>query len=119
MTLGTYRKLVLVIGDLALFCASLLTTLFIRYGIAQFDKALLPQHITPFSIVFVIWIAVFYVAGLYDVRSVRGYPIMLKLLSSAMIAGGIIAIMIFYFVPAFTITPRTNLLLDILISFVL
>jgi len=119
MKLGTYRMLILVVGDFVLLWLGLLLTLFIRHGITQFDKALFPLHIVPFSIVFGLWIVIFYIAGLYDVKSVRGYPIMLKLLSSAMVAGGVIAIMLFYFVPAFTITPRTNLLLDILTSFIL
>ena len=119
MKLGTYRTLILVVGDFVLLWLGLLLTLFIRHGITQFDKALFPLHIVPFSTVFGLWIVIFYIAGLYDVKSVRGYPIMLKLLSSAMVAGGVIAIMLFYFVPAFTITPRTNLLLDILTSFIL
>ncbi|MBI4121465.1 MAG: sugar transferase [Candidatus Ryanbacteria bacterium] len=116
MALGTYRKLLLVIGDLALFWAGLLVTLSVRYGITRLDRALLPLHIVPFSIVFAVWLVVFYIAGLYDFRAVRSYQTTLKLLASAMATGGVIAIMLFYFVPAFTITPRTNLIIDIFLS---
>ncbi len=119
MKLGTYRTFILVVGDLALLWLGLLLTLFIRHGIAQFEKALLPLHIIPFSIVFGLWIVIFYIAGLYDVRASRTYERMLKLISPAMLTGAVIAIMLFYFVPAFTITPRTNLLMDVVISFFL
>jgi len=116
MTLGTYRTILLAIGDVAVFWVSLVIALFVRYGAAQFgDNFIL--HILPFGFIFAIWILIFYIAGLYEVRVIARSEQLFKYLAYAMLAGSIIAIALFYFVPAFAITPRTNLVLDIIITF--
>ncbi len=117
MTLGTYRTIMLAIGDVAVFWFSLVITLFIRYGAEKFvDNFIL--HILPFGVIFAIWILVFYITGLYEVRIISKPEQLFKYLSYAMLTGSIIAIALFYFMPAFAITPRINLILDIVMTFV-
>ncbi|MEK7649495.1 MAG: sugar transferase [Patescibacteria group bacterium] len=118
MTLGTYRTILLAIGDVAVFWASLVITLFLRYGADRFNGNF-AIHILPFGVVFAVWILVFYIIGLYEVRIIGKPEQLFKYLTYATLSGGIIAIALFYFVPAFTITPRINLILDIIITFAL
>ena len=65
--------------------------------------------------VFAVWILVFYVAGLYDLRRLRNTIDFLKTLFAAIAIGTALAIALFYAVPAFGITPKTNLLIFVVI----
>lgn len=118
MSLSTYRKLILITGDTLLLAFSLALTLLIRHGASNFTSAW-QLHIMPFLLLFAIWLLIFYIAGLYEVQATSDLPIMLKYISYSMIAGGIIAIGIFYFVPAFRITPKINLIIDLFITSIL
>jgi exopolysaccharide biosynthesis polyprenyl glycosylphosphotransferase len=118
MSLGTYRKLILIAGDTILLVCSLALTLLLRSGSGGFLGAW-ELHILPFTLLFAVWLLIFYIAGLYEVRATSDLPIMLRYISYSMIAGGIIAIGIFYFVPAFRITPRINLIIDLFVTSIL
>jgi len=112
MSRGAYRAFILLVGDVLLLWAGLLAALFVRYGSDQFSREL-PIHIFPFSIVFALWIVLFYISGLYEIRTTSDYQRTLKIAASSMLAGGIIAMALFYFVDAFTITPKTNLIMTV------
>ncbi len=118
MLLGTYKAWLLLIGDLAILWTGLLLTLVIRYGVTNLNNAWW-LHSYPFSIVFAIWIIIFYISGLYELRIAGDFARLLKSLFYAVLASGIIAMALFYFFTALSITPRANLLLDIGITAVL
>src|SRR3989338_8788901 len=59
------KKLFLWTGDLAALYLSLLVSLFIRYG-ENFNISKWQQHFVPFTIVYILWLIVFYVVGLYE-----------------------------------------------------
>ncbi len=61
---------VLFIGDVVALYASLFVTLILRYGPAFYDQFIV-THVGPFTVIFVPWLIVFYVAGLYDLRTLR------------------------------------------------
>lgn len=105
----------LIAGDIALLYLGLLLTLVIRYG-ADFYRLLVEQHIAPFSVVFLIWLAVFYIAGLYDSRRLRNNFEFLKTLWLVFSVNALLALFFFYFVPAFGITPKTNLIIFLFVS---
>jgi exopolysaccharide biosynthesis polyprenyl glycosylphosphotransferase len=63
------KKIVLLLVDIALLYASLAITLLIRYR--YLDKELWQEHVGPFSIVFAIWIIVFFINGLYEIRKAQ------------------------------------------------
>lgn len=115
--------IVLLLGDLILFYGALLLTLIIRYGlglpISQNLQLSFGQiwdiHKWPFFYVHLIWILIFYINGLYDIKSFPSPKTVLSRALEAMVAGGIVAVLIFYLVPSFNITPKTNLLIDIVI----
>ncbi len=99
----------LLIGDLAVLYLGLLLTLVLRYG-SNFGK-FTDAHLAPFSALFVLWLIVFYVSGLYDPRRLRNNIDFLKTLSLAIAVSAVISTLFFYFVPYFGITPKTNLLI--------
>ncbi len=98
----------LFLGDIAALYLALFATLFIRYGNDFYDQ-LVNTHFTPFSIIFVLWIIVFYIAGLYDLRRLRNNLDFMKTLTLTLVVDATIAVLFFYLVPVFGITPKTNL----------
>jgi exopolysaccharide biosynthesis polyprenyl glycosylphosphotransferase len=115
------QTIILLLGDLISFYLSLILTLIIRY---RLDLPFTPitdrsfaqiwdLHQWPFLYVHLLWILIFYINGLYNIR---GFPSPKRVLSKVletMAIGGILAVLIFYLVPSFEITPKTNLLIDI------
>lgn len=108
-----YRSLV--IGDVACFLAGILLALTIREGSFPATQ-LLRLHALPFSIIFFIWVIVYYVAGLYDFHAIIFKDKMLRLLVTAQLVCSGIVILVFYFVPKFLIAPKTVLVLDLIIT---
>lgn len=106
------------IGDIFVFFLSLWISLFIRnFEIPSYNNYL--EHIIPFGIIFILWILVFFITGLYD-----KYTTILKgkiplIILNAQIFNSFIAVLFFYLIPYFGITPKTILFIDILISFIL
>ena len=107
--------LVLLIGDLCIFALSLYLTLALRY-LSVPSVGLLAQHALPFALLFVAWVLVFFLAGLYG-RHTRLFRHQLPTLILA--AQGInilIAAAFFFLVPIFGIAPKTNLILYLVVS---
>ncbi len=104
----------LFIGDVLIFYLSLVFALFLRYGEIS-SETLLQNHLLPFSIIFLVWIVVFYIHDLYNLNSAKNtlsfYTNFLRML----LVDFIIAAAFFYFVPYFAITPKTNLFLFIVV----
>jgi len=73
----------------------------------------------PFSLLFVLWILVFYIAGLYEKHTVILKSKLPSILANTQIANSTLAVVFFYFVPFFGITPKTILFIYLLVSFVL
>lgn len=73
----------------------------------------------PFSMIFFIWIAIFYIAGLYDLAKFISAKEMQGRIIWAMEFAGIIALTAFYLIPYFIIAPKTNLFLDLAITLLL
>lgn len=108
----------IVIGDLFFLYLGLFATLALRYGSLP-GKKLWAYHQTPFLFVYAIWIIVFYIAGLYDIERFASIRYLRNQIFKAMAAGGILAMIMFYLIPSFLITPRINLFIDLVVSFFL
>jgi exopolysaccharide biosynthesis polyprenyl glycosylphosphotransferase len=63
------KKGLLLLGDIFILYSSLALTLWIRYG--YLDQNLWSRHLLPFSIIFAIWLIVFFINGLYEFKKVR------------------------------------------------
>jgi exopolysaccharide biosynthesis polyprenyl glycosylphosphotransferase len=107
------RKIILLCLDIALLYGSLLAMLALRY-----DDSLAIQyhlHLLPFGIIFGIWLVVFYIANLYDPRTLRNSIFFYSRLFEAIAVAAVISTSFFYLIPFFGITPKTNLAVFIII----
>lgn len=112
------ESLLLLAGDIIIFTTSLWLMLLARYfQIPSVD--LFVQHIEPFSILFLVWILVFFIAGLYEKHTLLLKSKLPSTILHAQIANSVIAVLFFYLIPYFGITPKTNLFIYLVISFVL
>src|SRR3990167_6222495 len=115
-----YKKgsLVLLIGDFFFFSVSLWLALLLR-NLEIPSKELLVIHLLPFSLLFVIWILVFYIAGLYEKHTVILRSKLPSVLANTQLVNSGLAVVFFYFIPFFGITPKTILFIYLFISFVI
>lgn len=119
MTLVRRREyVVLLIGDVAVFALSLWATLFLRYWAAP-DTALYLSHLVPFSILFVAWIVVFFLAGLYGKHTRLFRSQLPTTIFYAQFVNVLLAALFFFLIPAFGIAPKTILAIYLLVSSVL
>jgi exopolysaccharide biosynthesis polyprenyl glycosylphosphotransferase len=112
------RKIFLVLGDIAVLYLSLLGTVFFGFW-GRFDWKTFSDHLLPFSILYFFWLIIFYIFGLYDLGSVRIRVVLYPKILGAVFCGLGLGMIFFYLVPLFGITPKTNLLLNVLIFTVL
>jgi exopolysaccharide biosynthesis polyprenyl glycosylphosphotransferase len=98
----------LLLGDVIALYVSFLITLALRYGVNLFGASA-GTNLWPFTVVFVPWLLIFYIAGLYDLRRLRNDIEFLKTLAICLVINALIAVLFFYFIPAFGIAPKTNL----------
>lgn len=68
MILNQFKKAVLVGGDILLLYASLWVTLLVRYQTLP-GKDTWQQHFMPFTVLFAVWMIIFYINGLYDISA--------------------------------------------------
>ena len=115
---GKKETLRLFIGDVALFLVSLWVMLFLRYRRVP-DVETSIEHLVPFSILFVAWVLVFFISGLYERHTLILKHKLPTVILNAQIANIILAIVFFYFVPYFEIAPKTNLFIYLIVSFLL
>lgn len=112
-----FERWLLFLGDSLSFFAALWLMLVLRYGtVPEQDIVLL--HVAPFSILFVVWLVVFFIAGLYQKHTVILKSRIPILLFNALMVNSVLAIAFFYFIPYFVITPKTNLFICLGLSFV-
>ena len=118
LRMHTFRRkeaLLLASGDIVLFFVSLWVTLLLRYGSVP-DLALMRLHLVPFSLLFVAWVAVFFIAGLYERQTLVVRRKIPGLLLRASVANVVIAAAFFYLIPFFSITPKTILFIYLFVS---
>jgi exopolysaccharide biosynthesis polyprenyl glycosylphosphotransferase len=115
MSSGNKIKIfVLLVGDIIALYAALFAALVLRYG-THFYRPFLDAHLVPFTIIFIPWILIFYIAGLYDLRRLRNNIEFAKTLATSIAINAFVAIFLFYLVPAFGIAPKTNLIIFIVV----
>ena len=112
------KQTLLALGDVFLFYLSLYLALWIRFG-SNFDSSIFAEHLLPFTIVFLIWLVVFFIAGLYSMGSVWNFHKALRGLVNSMAVNAVIAFLFFYLIPYFSITPKTILFLDLIVFTIL
>ncbi|OHA88828.1 MAG: hypothetical protein A2741_00520 [Candidatus Zambryskibacteria bacterium RIFCSPHIGHO2_01_FULL_43_27] len=119
MILSSKREpIILLLGDIVSFCVALWVTLLVRY-FALPSSELWASHIVPFAILFIVWIAIFFIAGLYEKHTLILKSRLGAMILNAQILNSAIAALFFYIIPYFGITPKTTLFIHLFVSFAL
>lgn len=107
----------LIIGDIIVFNVALWVTLFVRYlEVPSFN--LLAQHFPPFLTFSAVWLGIFFISGLYDKHTTLLKKLLVNRILYAQMVNVVVAGLLFFIIP-FGITPKTNLVLYLIISIVL
>jgi len=106
------RKYFLLFFDILFLYLSLYLALFLRH-FGKFEIEIFFSHILPFTILFFIWLIVFYAFGFYDFEFLRTSLIFKTF--SVISLNFVLGVLLFYFVPQFKIAPKTILILNSLI----
>ena len=108
----------LFLGDLFFFFLALFIMLFVRLNEMP-NAQVFFEHVISFSIIFVLWLVVFFIAGLYEKHTLILKNRIPTIIFNAQLVNSAIAVLFFYLVPFFGIAPKTNLFLYVVISFAL
>lgn len=113
---GKKETIALFLGDIVLLYFSLWAALSLReWGIPSSNSWGL--HFRPFTIIIFVWVLVFFISGLYEKHTLILKSRLPSTVFNAQIANSFIAVLFFYFIPYFGITPKTNLFIYLVISF--
>lgn len=110
------KKFLVFLGDAGCFYLSLFLMLAVRFGL-PLSAGAWKIHFGPFSIIFGIWAIVFYVGHLYELGDIQNKWQFFRLIFEVQAINLFLAVVFFYLYP--TITPKTNLALVIIFSFLL
>ena len=99
------------LGDILVFFLSMLIVLYGRYGNSEFT-AQFSVHKTPFIIVLILWLIIFYISNLYTYKAFHNILEITKRLTTTLVISFFITITIFYiFSRFFYLTPKANLVM--------
>lgn len=119
MTFGSQQRTsLLFLGDVVILFSSLWLTLLVRYAAVPSDL-LFNDHIAAFAPLFVVWLLVFYMSGLYGKRIILFKTALFGAIVKTQLANIILGALYFFFVPGIGLAPKTNLFLYLLISLAL
>jgi exopolysaccharide biosynthesis polyprenyl glycosylphosphotransferase len=111
------EAIMLFFGDIFFFILSLWLALSLRF--AEFPSlSRFYAHLVPFSILFIVWILVYFIAGLYEKHTLILKSKLPSVIFNAQIINSIFAVIFFYIIPVFGITPKTILFFYLIISFI-
>ncbi|MDB5238200.1 MAG: sugar transferase [Candidatus Kaiserbacteria bacterium] len=119
MTLVPRREyLLLLVGDIVILIASLWISLVLRYFHIPTPEVFM-LHLRPFALLFVAWVVVFFLAGLYGRHTRIFRSRLITTILYTQIINMMISALFFFFVPSFGLSPKTILLLYLVVSFLL
>lgn len=106
------RQFILLSVDLIILYASLFLSLLIRYqGEISYNDW--TAHFMPFTIIYIFWVIVFYINGLYDISVTRNTGKFWRTFFSSLGINALLAVAIFYLNPSLGIAPKTNLFINL------
>jgi len=108
------KKLLLLSGDVSIMYLSLYLSLFLRYK-ESFNISIWNNHYRCFSFIFLVWIFIFYISGLYNLYITQNDKIFFRLSLKSLGIAGIIATLFFYLNPSIGIAPKINLIIYLLV----
>lgn len=108
----------IVLPDTALLYAALFIAIKLRYPDGLSPESF-STHVQAFSVLFALWLLVFFMHGLFETQVFRRYTGLALKLASAMVVNLLVSIIYFYLQRDLILTPRRFLLITLGISFVL
>ncbi len=108
-------RILLLTGDLVIFIFSLWVTLALRY-LAIPSAGVFMELVRPFSILFILWIFVFILAGLYDKHALVSRRSLPDKLVRIQVLNITLAALFFFLIPVFGVAPKTILIIYLVIS---
>lgn len=108
------KQILIFFGDIAIFYISLILTLWLRYGDGFYSR-LFDSHIGPFSIILIIWLIVFYIAGLYDFKNLKNDLEFDKKFWYSLVFNAGLSVAFFYLNTDVNVAPKTNLFIFLII----
>jgi len=106
----SFRRIILLSGDLVILYLCLIITLILVFG-QSFSARILAIHLLPFTFIYLIWLFIFLVFDLYELDVFKSGLSFFIRISLALVVCLIIGISFFYILPIFGISPKTNLLI--------
>src|SRR3989344_2761652 len=88
------EAIILFFGDVIIFFFSLWLALLIRYQ--GLDTETYFSHLQPFSYIFLVWVIVFFIAGLYDIHTTILKGKLPSIVFNAQLANSVIAVLFFF-----------------------
>ena len=113
-----YKKILLLLGDIAVLYLSLYLTLLIRYQ-AQPSANTWYDHFLPFSLTFVAWLIIFYISDLYNLHLAVNNSRFFNLTIRSVVIAGLLSALFFYINPNIEIAPKTNLAIYLVVFAIL
>jgi exopolysaccharide biosynthesis polyprenyl glycosylphosphotransferase len=107
------RVWLIIFGDFIAFWISFLIVFLVRFGGADYQTAI-SLHFIPFIILYLFWTLSFYLFGLYDLFTIKPTIPHLRRFGMAISTSFVVGIFLFYFIPIFGISPKTNLVFQII-----
>lgn len=117
-TRNSQVSVIIFLADVVILVFSLWITLLIRHTEIP-SSALFYGHIAPFSFIFLISTFVFFIVGLYGKHTLVFKSKLTLTILQAQAINAIVAVLFFYFIPYFGITPKINLFIYLVISSIL
>lgn len=112
------QRFALFLGDVICLVLAFTGMVFIRFNI-HIDHTFLLQQAVLFAWLFLIWLVVFFIFELYNLRRVNPNPRNIGLLLAGIAVNLLLGIAFFYFFSDTGIAPKTNLVIVALFSFFL
>ena len=111
-TVSQLKKFFLLAGDILILYGALYLTLVIRYR-ALPSRVLWQSHFWPFTAILALWVIIFYIANLYDLKLATNNARFWQIISKSYLIALLFAFAFFYLTPGISIAPKTNLLIFI------
>ena len=113
--LSSKAYVILLLGDISILYLSVWLALVLRHlSIPSAD--IVGVHLVSFSLLFVIWFVVYFLAGLYGRYTVLFRKQLPDIIFASQAVNMVIAALFFFLVPFFAITPKTVLVLYLFVS---
>jgi exopolysaccharide biosynthesis polyprenyl glycosylphosphotransferase len=107
------RTWIIVLGDFISFFIAFIMLIVIRFKPEAYNSAV-NSHVLPFIVLYLCWVLIFYIFGLYDLLNIKPTIPYLKRWILALVSSFTLGMLLFYFVPIFGISPKVNLVIQVI-----